>query len=138
MSAEELIRTSVAAINRHDPAAYAAGYTEGAVVIDPFYREPLHGRAAIETDVAALLQALPDARAEVISILADGDRVATEVEVSGTHHGPWVREDGEIAPTGQVTIRTCDVVCITADHLYSANRRYYDVHGVLTQLGLEA
>jgi hypothetical protein len=74
----------------------------------------------------------------VVSIVANGDRVATEANVSGTETGAWVTGDGEIAPTGRpVTIRTCDVVRVTADGLTTENRRDYDVVGVLRPLGLE-
>lgn len=43
----------------------AAYYTQDCVVYDPFYLEPLKGRAAIEKDAADFFRAFPDLRVEV-------------------------------------------------------------------------
>jgi steroid delta-isomerase-like uncharacterized protein len=137
MRGTDLIHRSIDALNRRDPAAYAAGYVEDAVVRDPFYPGPLVGRGAIEADIDAMLHALPDLAATVGAILEDGPMIAAEVTITGTYDSCWVTADGELPPTGRrLELCTFDLVEVDGRGRYTRNRRYYDVAGVLAQLGI--
>ena len=59
---EDLAKKWTDAFNRHDARAVAAYYTQDCVAYDPFYPEPLRGRAAVEKDSADFFRAFPDLR----------------------------------------------------------------------------
>jgi steroid delta-isomerase-like uncharacterized protein len=132
----DVARSSVDAVNRGDAPGYAAHYTDGATIHDPFYAEPLTGRDAIEHDIAVFLRAFPDLHGRVRSTVTEGSQVATEVTFTGTHHGPLETPDGDVPATGRpVTLALCGCSDVGPDGLMTATRRYYDVAGLLAQLG---
>ncbi|HLH73427.1 MAG TPA: ester cyclase [Chloroflexota bacterium] len=59
--------------------------------------DPVHGRAALERALSALLTALPDARLKVEQLIGEGDLVAVRVRGEATHTG----EAMGIPPTGK-------------------------------------
>lgn len=88
MPAQEMAKKALDAFNRHDAGAFAALYAADAVAPDPQYAEPLQGREAIRKDIEDFCQALPDVQARVIGdFLVNGDTVAFEAEITGTHKG---------------------------------------------------
>lgn len=138
MSITDALRQAVEAFNAHDPAGFAATYAAGTIVHDPFYPEATRGRAAVEKDTADFLRAFPDARMEIVgTTLAEGDTLAAQFVVLGTHHGPLATPDGDIPPTGR-SLRLEGGLFTTVDARGEAvhERRYYDVAGLLAQLGL--
>lgn len=136
MSVEEIHRKQVDAINRHDANAFAALYATGAVAHDPLYAEPLKGRDAIRRDIEDFLQAFPDLQARLVRVLGSGDTVASEVELSGTHKGSLAGLTGTIPPTNRrVQLRVAAFDRVEGDVIVES-RRYYDLAGLMQQLGL--
>ncbi|HEV2011908.1 MAG TPA: ester cyclase [Candidatus Limnocylindria bacterium] len=134
---EDLAKKWTDAYNRHDPRAVAAYYTQDTVSHDPFYPEPLKGRAAIEKDAADFFRAFPDLRVEVINIFEKGDRAAGEIKMTGTNNGPLATPTGEVPATGKrMDLRVAFVGRINAENLIVEERRYYDTGTLMQQLGL--
>ena len=134
-SLEQLIRDQLSAFNDHDAARFTAFYADDATVVDPGYPEPLRGREAIEKDMASFLTAMPDVHATVSTVLASGDTVAIEMEVTGTQTGPLELPDGELPPTGRrVNQRFAAFSRFDAQGRIADERRYYDLATIQAQL----
>ena len=134
---EDLAKKWTDAFNRHDARGVAAHYAQDCVAYDPFYPEPLKGRAAIEKDAADSFRAFPDLRVEVINIFEKGDRAAGEIRMTGTNSGPLITPMGEIPATGKRSdMRGALVGRINAENLIVEERRYYDTGTLMKQLGL--
>lgn len=136
MSADAFAR-AMEAVNAHDAKAFAGTYAADAVVHDPLYPEPLKGRDAIEQDMVELLRAFPDARLTMGPVLQGGETFAAEYTLRGTHQGPLASPGGEIPATGKSIENGVAVFSkFNADGEVSEERRYYDIAGLLAQLGL--
>ena len=134
---EDLAKKWTDAFNKHDARAVAAHYAQDGVAYDPFYPEPLKGRAAIEKDAADFFRAFPDIRFEVINLFEKGDRAAGEVKMTGTNTGPLATPMGEVPATGKrIDLRGALVGRINAENLIVEERRYYDTGTMMKQLGL--
>jgi steroid delta-isomerase-like uncharacterized protein len=115
----------------------AAYYTQDCVAYDPFYPEPLRGRAAVEKASADFFRAFPDLRVEVIDIFEKGDRAAGEIRMTGTNSGPLATPMGEVPATGKrMDLRGALVGRINGANLIVEERRYYDTGTLMQQLGL--
>jgi steroid delta-isomerase-like uncharacterized protein len=134
---EDLAKKWTDAFNKHDARAVAAHYAQDSVAYDPFYPEPLKGRAAIEKDTADFFRGFPDLRVELINIFEKGDRAAGEIKMTGTNSGPLVTPMGEVPATGKrIDLRGALVGRINAENLIVEERRYYDTGTMMKQLGL--
>ncbi|HYH76970.1 MAG TPA: nuclear transport factor 2 family protein [Arthrobacter sp.] len=128
---------AVEAVNAHDAKAFAATYAADAVVHDPLYPQPLKGRDAIEQDMVEVLRAFPDARFTVGPLLQDGETVAGEYTLRGTHLGPLASPDGEIPATGNAVNNNGAVFSrFNAAGEVTEEHRYYDVAGLIAQIEL--
>jgi steroid delta-isomerase-like uncharacterized protein len=138
MSSFDALLRRVEAFNASDPAGFAATYAADTLVHDPFYPEPTRGRAAVEKDTADFLRAFPDARMEIVGTpLVDGVTVAAQFAVRGTHKGPFATPDGEVPATERPVLLEGAVFTTADAHGAAAReRRYYDVAGIFSQLGL--
>lgn len=127
----------VQAWNRHDPEACVSFYAEDATVHDPMYTEPLSGRDAIRKDFEDFMTAFPDAAFSVGMVVASGDTVAFEVRVRGVHKGPLAGPAGVAPATNRSIDMPIAAFARVDDHgLVEEERRYYDVAGLVQQLGL--
>ena len=134
-----VLEEQLAAINAHEAARLAAFYSEDAVVRDPQYREPLHGRAAVANDSLAFFTAFPDLRAEVTCSVVSGSTLAAEMTLAGAHTGPFALPSGAVPPTGRpLRFEMAFFNRIDDQGLIADERRYYDVADQLEQLGLGA
>ena len=130
---EEHIRS----FNAHDAVGWASHYAEDGVLHDPQYPEPKKGRAAIQKDIEDFFSAFPDIQFEVTGVVDGGESSAIQGVGSGTHKGPMEGPGGQIAPTNkQVSIPFAAFVKVNSDGLISEERRYYDMAGMMMQLGL--
>jgi steroid delta-isomerase-like uncharacterized protein len=135
--AEDFVRQMIQTFNQHDPKAWAAVYAADAVVVDPQYAEPLRGREAIEKDISDFFTTFPDMSMQESSVLATGDQFAVEVTGRGTHKGPLEGPSGTIEPTNKpVNFRGAMFVRTNPDGLITEERRYFDMAGIMGQLGL--
>lgn len=127
----------VQAWNRHDPEAFASFYADDTTVHDPMYTEPLSGRDAIRKDFEDFMTAFPDAEFSVGAVVASGDTVAFEVRARGVHKGPFAGPAGVVPASNRSIDMPIAAFARVDDHgLVVDERRYYDVAGLLQQLGL--
>jgi predicted ester cyclase len=101
------------------------------VVHVPAREEPLRGLDALTAYIAGFRAALPDVAFELEDLLADGDRVAVRLTVSGTHAGELLG----VAPTGR-RVRVPEVLILRVeDGLIVEDWVQADLLGLLAQLG---
>jgi steroid delta-isomerase-like uncharacterized protein len=137
MNAQDFVKRNVEAINSHNPDAVANLFTKDAVVMDPFYSNPLKGRAEIRRDMEIFYTAFPDLRIDVSNTLIQNDWIAGEFTMVGTHKGALESPTGNIAPTDRkIKIQIASFVRLNSEGLATENNRYYDVAGILQQLGI--
>ena len=137
MANTEIVRKAVDAFNRHDAAEFAAQYAEDAVVYDPYYPEPLRGRAAVQKDMEDFFRAFPDVSNALKLSMSEGNVVAAEVAVKGIHGGPLTLPTGEVPATGKTVAFEGGIFSrVNGQGLIVEEHRYYDVAGQLVQLGL--
>jgi predicted ester cyclase len=88
---------AVAALNRGDVEGYLAIYAPGAVVhgLPEHVTPDPSGHRQVLTDIR---RALPDFRADVAAVVAEGDLLAARIVYTGTHEGTM----SGVAPTGRV------------------------------------
>lgn len=124
------------AINQHDATAFASSYAKTAEVFDPAYPEPIRGRDAIAKDMAEFVAAFPDLQAQVGRVIENGDVTAYEMTFRATHQGALLAPTGHIPATGRrIEVVGAVFVRVGADGLIADERRYYDLAGLLYQLG---
>lgn len=137
MAGADVIGKAVDAFNKHDAAELAGQYAEDAVIYDPFYPEPLRGRAAAQKDMEDFFRAFPDASNAVRTTLENGSVVAAELAVKGTNKGPLALPGGEIPATGKpFTFEAGIFSRLNSRGEIVEEHRYFDMAGLLTQLGL--
>jgi steroid delta-isomerase-like uncharacterized protein len=137
MSTEDTIRTQLDAFNRRDANAFTGCYATKAEVADPQYEEPLQGSEAISKDVGAWFGAFPDIEARIVRTVVNGDTYAAEWTMSGTHKGPLVMPDGHVPATGKpIRVALATVGRLDGQGHIAEERRYYDLAGIMGQLGL--
>jgi steroid delta-isomerase-like uncharacterized protein len=116
-------------INNNDPAVFEQ-------VIGPSYVNhdmptPAPGREGFKQVIAMFIAAFPDMRVTVEDVLAEGDKVASRGEMTGTHRGAFMG----IPPTGkQVRVAYQDVWRV-ADGKLVENWVRLDMLAMMQQLG---
>ena len=134
---ESRVRERIASWNRHDVAGFVGYYSDDATVYDPMYPEPLRGAAAVRRDFQEFITAFPDTEFVLGTVVDGGDTVAFEVTARGTHTGPLAGPAGVIAPTGRsIVMPIGSFDRLDDDRRVTEERRYYDVAGLLPQLGI--
>ena len=138
MSADEIARRYVEAVNTKDPKGFAALFAQDAVLHDPFFPEPTKGRDAVQSMIEGILRAFPDMRWEQVGdAIEAGGRAAFVVAVKGTNDGPLSMPAGEVPPTGRtVAYESAVLWSVDSDGLVAEERSYFDATGVAAQLGL--
>jgi steroid delta-isomerase-like uncharacterized protein len=92
--------------------------------------EGLRGRATYKAYVELHCRAFPDLRITVKDVLAEGDKVAVQWTMQGTHHGAF----GSVMPTGaEVIVRGMDLVHIAGGRIVALHS-YFDLLTVVQQL----
>lgn len=137
---ETLVRRFIAAIEQRDAHAYAALFTEDAVVQHPLVADPIRGREQIRAGEQALYDAFSDVRVELRSLLSSQDSCAFEVVLRATNTGPLdIGDQQPVAATGRTVELPAVWWCeIDDDGLIAAERDYFDTGTLLAQLGLGA
>ena len=137
MATKFSVKEQFEAFNRHDVDAFAAFYTPDALIHDPQYPEPLKGRDAIRRDIADFLAAFPDLNFTLKTVVESGDTVAFEGAGKGTHKGPMASPAGEIPATNRpMEFRFAAFLRVNGQGLIAEERRYFDMAGMMQQLGL--
>ena len=133
----DLARKGGEAFNSHDSKAFAALYASDCLVTDPQYEQPLSGRSAVEKDIRDFFTAFPDIDITLRQTITDGDTLVAEWTASGTHNGPLSAPDGSLIPaTGKpVQMAMAMLSRVDREGLIAEERRYFDLAGVLAQIG---
>lgn len=132
----DLVRQVLAAANRGDAEAWAGFYAP-----DCANHGRLVGRAGMLAVFRSLLQAFPDYHFEERSLVAEGDAVAAELIMSGTHRGvPDLPVLGGllagVPPSGRrVSVENIHIYRFE-DGLIADHRAVRDDLGLMQQLGL--
>lgn len=136
---EVFASTFAAAIGSHDPAAWAAMFSEDAIYVVPDAPEPIRGQEALTAMGKAYFTAFPDIELEVRRVIHQGQFVALEGATRGTFTGPMVMPDGEVPPTGRSFVAPLVTIFeLTAAGLIAEAHEYHDPAGFATQVGLGA
>jgi len=129
---EQVARRYFAAVAARDVDAMAACWRPGGL-------DRLHGQAdlvapeGVRAWFEELFAAVPDARMEVLSTTAEGDRCAVRWRLTGTFAGPGDWQG--FAPTGgKLDLEGCDVVRVE-DGLVVGNDAFVDGMTIARQIG---
>lgn len=120
------------AFRRRDLPALADLYAETAVMDSPMAGGRIMGRDAIMTAQEGMFAAFPNMVPTFEPPLFDDDRIASVVEVAGTHAGVILG----LPPTGRPYRFNVVFLLDVKDGLIVRDRRIYDFTGLLIQLGI--
>jgi len=121
--------------NAGDVEGYVNLYTEDATLVTPF--GTFEGRAAIHEYRSREKAAFPDCAITLDVSVEQGDTLADEWTLVGTHTGPLVMPDGtEVPPTGKrIEFKGMELVQ-GRDGKAAVHHVYWDHMAVAGQLGL--
>jgi steroid delta-isomerase-like uncharacterized protein len=132
--AERLRENADAVWNDGDIDAAGTFFAEDVVVHNGPQQNDYEGLDAFKGWVREIQAAFPDFEVETTSVIVGDGRVASEWEASGTHEGEMAELD--IPPTNnRVTWNGITVYEMDGDEVTEA-WWYYDMMGILTQLGV--
>jgi steroid delta-isomerase-like uncharacterized protein len=131
-----VVRSLFERFNEGDLDGAAALVTDDFELSDLAAGRTFHGPAGLREWLDLFRTALPDARTEVVNVLADGGRVASEHIGRGTHDGPFVTPAGSIPPTGRSVELRIGEFYELRDGRIARLSAYYDSATMLRQLGL--
>jgi predicted ester cyclase len=96
----------------------------------------LKGRLALDKMWTGLFNMFPDYQIRRVRSFGQDDWVCLEVEESGTMKGPIHAGPGEIQPTGKSFKIPSSIICRVEEGRIGEVRIYFDVLGLMGQLGL--
>lgn len=129
------VKESIAAFTNGDLDGAIAPYAERAEIDDPTGKYV--GTSQIRASFEVWHTAFPDAKGEVTNQIAEGEQVLTEVTFHGTHTGPLAGPNGMTVPaTGKKIEMRIAFVDWFKDGKIQRERSYYDLSGLMQQLGL--
>jgi steroid delta-isomerase-like uncharacterized protein len=104
-------------------------FSDDCVFIDVTQPEPSQGRVAFRAYMDETFVGMPDFRPESWTFLTEGDHVAAELMLTGTHAGPFMG----YAPTGHVVRwQASAFYTLTPEHDQVVREVYYYDLGSLT------
>ncbi len=127
-----LLQERIDAFNAHDPERFAALYAEDVIFRDIATAVPAHGRPVVREWVETYFRAFHDARMESRVVACDGDVLVYEWRATGTHDGDFM---GFPATGRQMEVDGCSIAHVGEDGLVRAEKNYWDVAGMLQQMG---
>jgi len=132
-----LIANMEEAYNGGDVSRFLSAFAPDAIVYDPSLPEPVRGRAAIQDWFAKGHSIFPDVKLERVRAFAEGEFASVEYVETGTHKGPFPGPGGStVPPTGKAYLNREGSVFRVVDGKIVEWRLYWDVLGVMAQLGL--
>lgn len=125
------------AFDAHDWNRFSKAHAESILLTDPSLPEPLKGRAALLQFAQAFAKAFPDLRTERVRAFGQGDWVCAEYRLSGTHTGPMPGPGGQTIPPTKKSMRISQAVVAKVERgAFTEVHLYYDLYGLMVQLGL--
>jgi steroid delta-isomerase-like uncharacterized protein len=138
MAGEELIRVArenLEAFNADDWARMKATMTNNSVYEEFATQRRIQGADQIIEANRGWKKAFPDAKGTETAVLSGDNVVVQEITWAGTNTGPLEGPAGEMAPTGKLaTVRAVMVSTFEGDKI-KETRHYFDLMGMLQQLG---
>ena len=134
MRVPAIIDDYVAALNAHDPDAFAALHTEDAV-FEQVVKDGLvfRGREEIRGWLVANIHAAPDFSIATDAVIADGDRIAWAWSYRAAYTGQY---PGYPAGHGQpIALRVCALLELREGRI-AHETHYYDNYTFLSQTGV--
>jgi len=137
MTPKETVTKYWKAYSKHDQAAILS-----LLASDYTLRSPLSGGPATKDMVAGGLKlfekSFPDLKEEVVSIVAEGDRVVCEVVETATFTGSLDWPTGAIAPTNKsYKLPFSAFFRVDAQGLIAEQRNYWDTADWIRQVGID-
>ncbi|GEO94707.1 ester cyclase [Kocuria turfanensis] len=133
----EQVEHTIAALNAHDAAGFAATYSQDAIVYTAASPDPVRGRAAIQQDTEQWITAMPDMTLELEEVAVDGPTAAMRLLFVGTHTGPLMTPSGAVPPTGRrVSVPMAVFNRRDESGTTEVEHRYLDMMSMAQQLGL--
>ncbi len=124
------------AYNAKDYDAIEALAADDFELIDCASGEKYSGPEGARRNAEGWLIPFPDAKVEVLNVVASGDWAVAEAVGRGTHSGPMQTPMGEVAPTGKkMELHFCSLIKVR-DGKVVEGRDYYDAMTIASQLGL--
>jgi steroid delta-isomerase-like uncharacterized protein len=135
MSSVDVARENVEAFNAGDWERFKATFSDEPVYDEFATQRRLVGHEAIIDANRAWREAFPDARGTVERAIADDGTVTLEITWEGTQSGPLHMPTGDIpASNRHVVVKAAEVFDVEGDKIREA-RHYFDLMGLLQQLG---
>ena len=117
--------------------AFWAAHTSEVVVNTNYLPTPTKGLDAHRKDVEVLVAAFPDMKTDVTLLFGQGDWVAAEYVMEGTHTGSLVLPSGQTIPATNKHVRL--LVCELSrmeNGKFAEEHVHFDLAGMVMQLGL--
>lgn len=135
-TAIDLGRAGVEAFNAGDWDRFAQTMSSEADYDEPGTQRHAHGRDQILAITRAWKEAFPDARGTITDVSGTDEEATIEVTWEGTHSGTLASPMGDLAPTRRhVKVQAAEVIK-AADGEVVSEHHYFDVLGMMQQLGV--
>jgi predicted ester cyclase len=128
-------RAWVDSINTRSKEEFLELHGESAVLYDPTLGS-LKGRPALDKMWTGLFNMFPDYQVRKVRSFGQDDWVCLEVEESGTMKGAIHAGPREVQPTGKSFKIPSSIICRVDGDRIGEVRIYFDVLGLMAQLGL--
>jgi steroid delta-isomerase-like uncharacterized protein len=128
-------RAWVDCINKRSQEQFLDLHGESVVVFDPTLGS-LKGRPALDKMWKGLFSMFPDYQIRKVRSFGQDDWVCLEVEESGTMKGPIHAGPRETPSTGKSFTIPSSIICKIENGRIGEVRIYFDVLGLMAQLGL--
>ncbi|HKZ48173.1 MAG TPA: ester cyclase [Thermoplasmata archaeon] len=133
----QVIEGAEKALRANDWTRFGELHAENVVLHAPDQPEPVMGRAAVIEWYRGFTTAFPDLNPARTSVVAQGDWIAAEYNVTGTHTGTLAGPGGlPIPPTNKaVAVANAAFYKIREGKIVEIHE-YFDLAGFMSQLGL--
>jgi steroid delta-isomerase-like uncharacterized protein len=131
-----LVTSLFDAFNDGDLSRATALVSDDFELVDVSAGQTFRGREGCRQWLELFRTALPDARTEIVNLISDGARVASEHIGRGTHTGPFVTPAGTIPPTQRAVELRIGEFYEMHEGKIAKLRAYYDSATMMRQLGL--
>ncbi len=128
-------RAWVDSINQRNQDAFVGLHGDSVSIYDPTLGG-VKGKQALLKMWNDILTTFPDYQVKKLRSFGQDDWVCLEVEESGTMKGPIHAGPREIPPTGKKFTIPTSIICKVQDNRIEEIRLYFDVLGLMSQLGL--
>ena len=137
VSAQDTIRTQTDAWNSRDAARIAAGYAAGVLGDRVLTTQRFWICRIVDYDAGDFFAAFPDSRVRIERAIGQGDTAVYEGTMTGTHTGALAFPTGLVPATNRpVELKIAGIITVDDTGIITSENRYYDVMGMLAQLGL--